>query len=230
MTIAATKGNSSKNSTYLAMMQRRTIDPTHPRNMGVRMQAHQVLSATGVTISKLGKKLVKFGYDINTERNLVFIPSTLQDTCYLGVQPHRGNHLAKERREVKASDTNYDDDAEPRPYRYHEQISDALEAEAKKLPTTCKKGTKGNNAVTDQLDALALVLLVRIQRNPSELPVTSVAAHFNRGSTVGCGGHDSVPTLEGNPATCDAKRKHHKDQKKGQREEKIGMSAMGNMN
>lgn len=219
MTIAETKGNSSKNTTYLAMMKRRTIEPTHPRNMGVRMQAHHVLSATGVKISKLGKKLVKFGYDINTEKNLVFIPSTLQGACYLGVQPHRGNHTAKGHREIEASDDDYVDDAEPRPY--HEQVSDALKAEAKRFPATCKKGTKGNNPVTDQLDAIALVLLERIHRKPGELPLTSVAVHFGRRSMIGCGGHDSVTNLEAEPVKCDVKRRHHKDQKDGQREEKI---------
>ena len=49
------------------------------------MQAHHVLSGEGVRQSKIGARLVKWRYDINTEKNLVFIPSTLQGACYLGV-------------------------------------------------------------------------------------------------------------------------------------------------
>jgi hypothetical protein len=212
-------GNSSKNSTYLAMMKLRTLSPNHPRHMGIRMQAHHVLSSDGVKLSKLGPKLVKFGYDINTEKNLAFIPCTLQGACHLGVQPHIGNHTALGRPEAEASEDDYDDDAEPA--HYHEQISTAVKMEAKKFPKRCKKGTKGNNSATDLLDALAVLLLERIQKQPAELPLTSVAEHFKRRSNIGCGGHDSVTILKDAPVKCAVERGHHGKQKIGQREEHI---------
>lgn len=225
MAIEEKKGNSSKNKKYLAMMKRRTLSKTHPRNMGVRMQAHHVLSGEGVKQSKLGAKLVKFGYDINTYKNLAFIPSTLQGACYLGVQPHIGNHSAPGLPEVEATDDDYIDDAHSRDY--HQKVSDALKDEAEEFPTTCEKGKKGNNVVTDQMDALALVLLERIQNAPARLPLTSAAEHFKRRSKIGCGGHDSVPDLNGNPVECKIKRQHKRKQNKDQRSEFIRYDSDG---
>jgi hypothetical protein len=201
------------------MMKRRTLNPLHPRNMGVRMQAHHVLSGEGVRQSKLGAKLVKWRYDINTEKNLVFIPSTLQGACYLGVQPHRGNHTAKGKVEVEASDDDYDDDGEERDY--HRIIAQLIIDESRNFPKTCKKGPKKVNDVTELMDALAQNQMERIQKKPDELPLTSVAAHFKRRSNVGCGGHDSVTTLEANPVHCGVGRNHNKNQKEGQRKEEI---------
>lgn len=219
MAIKEKQGNSSKNKTYLYMMKQRTLSDSHPRNMGVRMQAHHVLSGDGVKLSDLGKTLVKFGYDINTFRNLAFIPSTVQGACYLGVQPHIGNHRAPGLRKTPPTVDDYDDDSHPRPYHTH--VSDELIVESRKFPARCKKGTKGQNEVTDMLDALSQVLLERIQKKPTELPLTSAAAYFKRRSKIGCGGHDSIPTLNDAPAECDVKRNHNMQQNTGQRSESI---------
>jgi len=159
------------------------------------MQAHHVLSGEGVRQSVIGARLVKWRYDINTEKNLVFIPSTLQGACYLGVQPHRGNHTAKGKAEVEATDDDYDDDAEPRDY--HRTIARLIVNASRDFPKSCKKRLDKINEVTELMDALALLQMERIQNKPEEMPLTSVAQHFKRRSKVGCGGHDSVPILEG---------------------------------
>lgn len=221
-------GNSSKNKTYLRMMKERTKDKKHPRNMGVKMQAHHVISGDGVVLSGTAEKLVKFGYDINLEKNLVFIPCTLQGACYLGVQPHRGNHTAVGKTDPDQSEDDYDDDAEPRPY--HTYVSDSLIKAARDFPKTCKKSELGKNKATDLLDELAQDLLDLIQDHPDKLPLTSVAEHFKRRSKIGCGGCDSVPDLDDEskePVPCAVGRKHNKDQRKGQREEKISYDSDG---
>lgn len=183
------------------------------------MQAHHVLSGEGVRQSELGPKLVKWRYDINTEKNLVFIPSTLQGACYLGVQPHRGNHTAKGKPEVEASDDDYDDDAEIRDY--HRTIASLIIDESRNFPVNCNKGPAKINKVTQLMDALAQNQMERIQNKPAELPLTTVAEHFKRRSKVGCGGHDSVTTLYAAPVHCDVARNHQQTQKEGQRKENI---------
>ena len=88
-------GNTSKNSAYLRRIKAAIEhDKSHPRHNGVLMQAHHIISAEGMKRSRMDKKIEKFGYDINELPNLSFIPCTLQGACYLGVQPHRGNHTA----------------------------------------------------------------------------------------------------------------------------------------
>ena len=90
-----TAGTIAKSKTYLTTMKVRIApDALHPRHRGVKMQAHHILSGEGAKLSQMGRKLVGFGYDINTPKNLAFLPCTLQGACYLGIQPHRGNHTA----------------------------------------------------------------------------------------------------------------------------------------
>jgi hypothetical protein len=102
-------GNSSKDSKYLSRIKKAIEgDANHPRHNGVRMQAHHIISAEGMKRSNLGRKIEKFGYDINLLPNLVFIPCTLQGACHLNVQLYRGNHSANQ--DV------YDDDSEPNSY------------------------------------------------------------------------------------------------------------------
>lgn len=187
--------------------------------MGVRMQAHHVLSAEGVRLSGLGARLVKWRYDINTERNLVFIPSTLQGACYLGVQPHRGNHTAAGKIEVEVSDDDYDDDGEGP--SYHQKISTLIVETSRRFPKTCKKEPGKSNFVTELMDALAQAQMERIQNKPEELPLTSVAVNFKRRSKVGCGGHDSVTFLDASPRPCGVGRDHKGKQIEGQRREEI---------
>ena len=104
-------GNTSKNSAYLRNIKNAIEDDkSHPRHNGVLMQAHHIISAKGMSLSNLAKKIEKFGYDINELPNLSFIPCTLQGACHLGVQPHRGNHTAR------VDQDDYDDDLEVRDY------------------------------------------------------------------------------------------------------------------
>lgn len=210
-------GNSSKNTTYLAMMKGITNYATHPRMMGVRMQAHHVISGDGVALSGIGERMEKFGYNINLKDNLVFIPCTLQGACYLGVQPHRGNHTAPGKEEPEPDENDYVDDSEPS--SYHKLVAKRLVEAERDFPIKCAKKEIGKNKAVDLLDAVAIAILNLIQDHPTKAPLTSVAEHFVPGKKVGCGGHDSVPILEATPVTCPAGRNHRN--KKARRGEKI---------
>lgn len=114
------KGKSAKDSGYLERIKNAIKnDRSHPRNLGVRMQAHHVISGEGMIRSGKGSTVVGFGYNINFLPNLAFIPCTLQGACYLGVQPHRGNHSA-------ASVADQDDYDDSDHVDYHDKVASQL--------------------------------------------------------------------------------------------------------
>src|SRR5690606_37771760 len=82
-------------------------DTGHPHNHNMKMQAHHLVSAKGVQLAQMGRKLEQLGYNINVLENLVLLPSTLQGACHLKVQLHRGDH------------THEDDD---HPISYHRKV------------------------------------------------------------------------------------------------------------
>jgi hypothetical protein len=182
-----TIGNSAKDSGYLKRLKDAIEhDKDHPRKHGIRMQAHHIISGDGMRRSKMGKKIEKFGYNINYLPNLVFIPCTLQGACYLGVQPHRGNH------DFSMEQEDYQDDLEPA--GYHELVATRLRRLELPMEKACDKETALDRAkVVDALDALSKSILNLIQFKPLEAPLTKLAAQFGVGA-VGCSGTDSIRT------------------------------------
>lgn len=215
-----TRGKCSKDSKYLKRIKDAIEgDANHPRNNGVLMQAHHIISATGMKLSGLADKIEDFGYDINLLPNLAFIPCTLQGACYLGVQPHRGNH------DAAIDQDDYEDDMEPR--NYHNMVRRQLQALALPLSKDCP-GDDGSKVakVKDELDGLSRKILSLIQSKPNVAPLTKVALHFGK-DAFGCGGVDSVTKHQ--PTTrCPVERRHlydpsapNKSQGGGQKVEKI---------
>lgn len=130
---------------YLTTLKKLTESSAHPRNQGVTMQAHHVISAKSVVLAGLKDRLEDFGYDINVANNLVFIPSTLQGACLLQVQPHRGDHSAVDAADI---DGNRDD-------TYHEKVRDRLKKVLPKLERECgKPGVDMKKFVHLKLDEL----------------------------------------------------------------------------
>jgi hypothetical protein len=168
---------------YLARMKSHiALDKTHPRNQGVKMQAHHLISGKGMAKSELGEKIEGFGYDINLRPNLVFLPCTLQGACHLGIQPHRGNHDT-----AIPDQEDYDDDTEPRDY--HRQVSDRLQSLHLPLNKECNK--RNSDKVIDELNKLSKIILEKIVDDPGTFPLTRLYALFGaRG--LGCGGVDNV--------------------------------------
>jgi hypothetical protein len=169
------------------------------------MQAHHVLSEKGIKLSKLGEELEKFGYNINTLDNLVFIPSTLQGACHLGVQPHRGNHTSE-----------FDDEKE-HPTTYHELVMKKVRLLERFLKDDCP-GNPGKSSalLKKKMDDLSKEILGMIEGKPMLAKLTDVAAYFMSGSKVGCGGTDSIPHLRlrgRQQCICPVHHNHHKDNK-----------------
>lgn len=213
-------GNTSKNSTYLKRIKNAIEhDKDHPRNNGVLMQAHHIISAEGMKRSGLAKKIEKFGYDINELPNLSFIPCTLQGACHLGVQPHRGNHTALVDQE------DYDDDLEP--MNYHVMVAKKLRELNLPLDKECPgDDTKKREVVQEKLVKLSKDILGLIQNKPSAAPLTEIAKHFVSGNHIGCGGVDSVKLNKG-VTPCPVERNHHRQQAVGQKIENITSKSDG---
>jgi hypothetical protein len=193
--------------------------PGHIRHHGVKVQAHHIISGEGMRQSELGNTIILFGYNINHLPNLAFIPSTLQGACYLGVQPHRGNH-------VHIAERSSDEDGEPE--KYHEMVARRLQRLALPLKSECKKTQIFDDAkVVLLLNNLSHDILNDIQNDPWMAPLTRIATYFGPGGG-GCGGVDNIPHYKGKP--CPIGRNHRgpmmvdKKPWKGQRDENITLA------
>lgn len=218
-------GVTTKDSRYLARIIDATESKKHPRHQGIGMQAHHVISVTGMHKSGLADKIRKFGYNINLLENLVFLPCTLQGACHLGVQPHRGNHTAP-------SDPDfYQNDVHPRDY--HNMVELRLKGLELGLTKSCPgymggaKELEARRKVKNELDELSAKILRLIQNVPTQAPLTTVAASFQPGNPVGCGGVDSTPEHV-STHQCAVGRNHLKRQRKpGQKPENISFESDG---
>ncbi|RQP24214.1 AHH domain-containing protein [Piscinibacter terrae] len=212
-------GTITKTTTYLSTLKTRIApDVRHPRHHGVKMQAHHILSAEGAKLSQLGRKLVGFGYDINVAKNLAFLPCTLQGACYLGIQPHRGNHTALS--DGEAQDEFDDDDAHPRDY--HALVARAIKRLEVKIDKKCtgRDGDKDKDAVMSIMNDLSQEILMLIYGKPNRARLTKVADSFLLGNTIGCSGADSVGSHSAS-RPCPVHRNHYQRQRVGQTVENI---------
>jgi hypothetical protein len=213
-------GSTSKDSMYLKRMLAAIKGKhDHPRNNGVKMQAHHLISIEGMKRSGLSSKIKKFQYNINYLPNLVFIPCTLQGACYLGVQPHRGNHGDFVNQDV------YDDNIEQ--FSYHEMVAISV----KKLDLPLSKECPGDKVskidhVKNELDKLSKYILKLIEKQPKMAMLTSIAVHFGKGG-VGCACVDAVDK-HSVKRSCSVERRHlfdpsspAKSQAQGQAREEI---------
>lgn len=213
-------GNTSKDSKYLARIKTAIeMQLNHPRHHGVKMQAHHAISAKGMELSGFAKRIKEFGYDINLLSNLVFLPCTLQGACYLGVQPHRGNHTAL------WDQDEYDDDEHPR--GYHDMVAQKI----KRLELPISKECAGSGNIKEvkiqtKLDDLSKMIVDLIQKKPGKAPLTSVAKYFTPGDLVGCSGVDSI-TLHRGADSCSVSRNHYKNQASRQRSEDMQYKSNG---
>ncbi len=214
-------GNVSKNSQYLNDMNARVrLKPWHPKHQGIKMQAHHLISAEGVKLSKLGAKLEEFGYDINNFRNLAFLPSTLQGACHLGVQPHRGDHTVPCKPLQAEDHETYDDDKHPP--SYHTVVQRRIQGLKLPFNKACEgKDDPAHKTVVSEMNRQSALLLSQICKDPESLRLTDVAQHFAPGNPIGCGGLDSVPELRERAHKCPTNRNHLKRQGPGQRSEDI---------
>jgi len=177
-------GNVKKDTKYLRHIKKKTNFKGHPRNKGIPMQAHHLISAEGVKKSGKGPVLEKLGYNINAIKNLVFLPSSLSGACHLSVQLHRGNHTTP--------GTMYDDETE-HPISYHILVKKLIEDTKLDMPSLCPgKPGKSANEIRRMMNEISQKILKLIENMPSNAPLTSMANFFTPGSKKGCAGQEGV--------------------------------------
>jgi hypothetical protein len=212
-------GTITKTKTYLATLKARIApDIRHPRHHGVKMQAHHIVSAEGAKLSNMGRKLVGFGYDINAAKNLAFLPCTLQGACYLGVQPHRGNHTASSDGDTQDA---FDDD-NAHPWDYHQMVARSIKRLEVKIDKKCtgQDGDKDKDAVMSIMNDLSQEILMLIYGKPNRARLTRIADSFLLGNHIGCSGADGVGS-HSSSRPCPVGRNHHQRQRAGQAVENI---------
>lgn len=202
---------------YLERIKNNTPELSHPRHQGVKMQAHHIASKAGVARTGLGPKLKKLGYNINYLPNLVFLPSTLQGACHLGVQLHRGNH-STERQPKNMRDT---DDHRG---TYHTLVAQMVLELKDDIHRKCRgKKITEDNPIIEQMHEISEVILSMIQDDPGDAPLTDLAHSFQPDSEIGCGGNDSIPGYRESAVPCVVGRNHQHAHVEGQLEEGISM-------
>jgi len=185
---------------------------SHPRHYNIKMQAHHVLSKSGLNNSRLKTKLRLAGYDIDTVKNLVFIPCTLQGACHLVSQLHRGNHPDID---PEGDREDADDEDTRHPKRYHDLVASLIREEFKNV-NICKLTA---NQVKAKMNKLSKNLLEKIDN--FSVALTKIALTF-KARKKGCRGADTVDQANKNKdKPCPVKRRHAKNKSRSQRKENI---------
>jgi A nuclease family of the HNH/ENDO VII superfamily with conserved AHH len=168
------------------IMAKVRTDTRHPVHLGVRMQAHHLVSKKGVKMSFLKSDLEHLGYDINVSENLVLLPCTLKGACHLKVQLHRGNHTAPVEADLHGIVAADDDDAS---MSYHMVVTGMLATV--KLDIERGKDCQPGHDLQKDINRLSATLLKGIQT--FAIPLTSISKSFFPGVGSGCCGVDSTP-------------------------------------
>ncbi len=180
----------------------------HPFNQGIHMDTHHLISAEAVKLSKLGKRLIQKGYDINLLPNLVGFPATLPGACQLRCQLHRGDHTYKRW---------------PGEKPYHRHVSSLLKSEeTRQKILKCygkTKGQKGEAAIHKILDPISQDILDLINKvidgRYYKLPLTEISHYFVPKGQGCVGRFDINPAKENKNGCCEHSRLHYQDTKNG---------------
>ncbi|NHR07349.1 hypothetical protein HA052_19350 [Chromobacterium haemolyticum] len=215
-------GNIKKGTKYRDLMAKETEKnkmPNHPRHFGIKMQAHHIVSAEGISRSKIGDLLVKFGYDINDLSNLTYIPSTLQGACHLSVQPHRGDHKAP----LGGISALERDDDDSHPVTYHDAIAMRVLELKKYMHENCPgKNPSARSILKKDMEGISKNMLFLIQNAPAKARLTNIADFFQPGG-VGCKGVDNVGRFK-DAKSCAVHRNHQQTQSNSQEKENITLT------
>lgn len=189
-------GNVKKDYRYRkALLARVSMMPNHPIKNGIHMQAHHLISEKSVKESRMGELLEHRGYDINTVKNLVFLPSTLPGACHLGVQVHRGDH------KYPNEDENDDDRVHSR--SYHREIESKLRRLKGRI-SDCDSSSK--KTVQDILNRVSKKIVNNI--NSYSLPISRIYSVFNESSEIGCGNSVNIKEHQMTASICKSTRDH----------------------
>lgn len=190
-------------------------DRRHPVWNGVKMQAHHLLSKSGVRTSGLKGDLEHLGYDINVKENLVLLPCSLKGACHLGVQLHRGNHTATAVIDIRSGEDPINDSDSVHELSYHAAVVTLLQ----RMRLRRNRGRLCESLrprIQRDMDALSATLLQMIQT--FMIPLTSIHTSFRLGAASGCCNSDTTGDaarqLEapGANPVCASRRNHSGDE------------------
>lgn len=157
-----------KNKTYAKDLRAAIEDnKDHPLFHGIIMQAHHLISSKGAKNCGFKQTIIDLNYDINTIMNLVFLPSTLEGACHLGVQVHRGDH-----KQVLPDGKNY-----------HDYVSTLIGSIQHKI-NDCKNNKGKEYPIQDYMNDISLDLLRKVAK--FQLPLSFVHKNFKKKSLIGC--------------------------------------------
>lgn len=220
--MASKTGRDSKYRTLI--VRHVALKKDHPIHAGIEMQAHHLISAKGVQVSKIGDWLEKMSYNINLLPNLVLIPNTMQGACHLGVQPHKSGHTIP-------SDPHDPEGDDAHPISYHDIVAMRLTVLKRKISSTCfGNDQEAFKKVTEEMNLLSAKILQMIQNTPKFMRLSAVADYYQPG-LAGCGGMDKIPARPAGRGAdlveytekhvCQVHRNHQMAQGKNQRQENI---------
>lgn len=199
------KSNTSRSHDYKKeLYERIKDDDNHPYNLGIEMQAHHLISISGMKKSGLSSQVETTGYDINHPKNCVFLPSTLKGACHLKVQVHKSAHTNV----VFGDDADSAHSHKVRGKNYHDFVSDLLIDIKDELDNSCNGDEFSDNCIDLLNDISKDIILSRICNAPHKAPLSRFYAHFKKDGP-GCGGEDSLKNLNPDAMTpCDMSRNH----------------------
>jgi len=198
----AGKGNTSRSNDYKKDLYAR-VKSDHPIKMGIEMQAHHLISISGMAKSGMRTKISSATYDINHPNNCVFLPSTLKGACYLKIQVHKSGHTAV----VFGDDSDSAHNGAKMGVNYHRMVKKKLIKLKKLINDACEK-KDGNEDVINGLNSLSWLILELIEDSPEEAPLTKFYGKFQEGGP-GCGGGNTLGSMDpDNMKHCPHNRSH----------------------
>jgi len=175
----------------------------NPFFKGIKMQAHHLISADGVSDLEDEDLLISAGYNIN---NIVLIPCTFSGACHLGTQFHRGNHTTTVDMDEQLDEV-YDDD---HPDSYHETVEKMVVKALRKPSVECVDQEREVKELIKEMDEISRDMVSLINNFSPRAQLTRVFQAFNNDghqSKIGCSGAVSMNNHKMS-ITCPSNRDH----------------------
>jgi len=177
-------------------------DRNHPINQGIHMEAHHLISEEGIKLARIGNTLKDSGYNINDDKNLIFLPATLPGACHLEVQLHRGDHFGPDPWAEQE-----DDDDDHHHISYHMEVRDLLLALERQIDDCRGDCSSTANKLQKMLNRTSSSIAKKIQRY--QVPLSVIYKSFKNGKSMGCGNCIDIVEHRSDAINCQSDRDHH---------------------
>lgn len=199
------KSRTSRSHDYKKeLYERIKDDDNHPYNLGIDMQAHHLISISGMRKSGLAKQVEITSYDINHPKNCVFLPCTLKGACHLKVQVHKSAHTNV----VFGDDADSAHSHKVKGKNYHDLVAEILVDLKDELDNSCKGESYSDDCIELLNEISEDIILNRICKAPHKAPLSKFYAHFQR-EGAGCGNQDYLRSLDSEAMNLCGKNRNH---------------------